>query len=75
LELIIVPALTYDRMGYRLGYGGGYYDRYLLNIPAFTVGMARERLVRDALPRESHDVAMKCLATEKGCEFVAQQPR
>jgi len=66
IELIIVPALTYDRSGYRLGYGGGYYDRYLHSIPAFTLGLARDRLLTDELPREPHDVAVKCVVTECG---------
>ena len=66
LDLIIVPALAYDKSGYRLGYGGGYYDRFLCNIRAFTVGVARERLIMEELPREPHDIAVKCLITE--CE-------
>jgi len=66
LELVIVPALTYDRAGYRIGYGGGYYDRFLRGCPAFTVGLARERLIRDELPVEPHDVAVKCVVTELG---------
>ena len=65
LDLIIVPALTYDKAGYRLGYGGGYYDRYLSGISAFTVGLARERLIKDELPREPHDIAVKCVVTEE----------
>ena len=64
LELVIVPALAYDRSGYRLGYGGGYYDRYLLETPAYTVGLARARLIKDELPRDPHDIAVKCLVTE-----------
>ena len=64
LDLIIVPALTFDFDGYRLGYGGGYYDRYLMNISAYTVGIARLKLVMDEVPREPHDVAVKCLVTE-----------
>ena len=66
LDLIIVPAITFDRSGYRLGYGGGYYDRYLAQTKAFTVGLARERLVKEELPREAHDIAVKCLITESG---------
>ena len=66
LELVITPALTYDRSGHRLGYGGGYYDRYLHGIGAYTVGLARERLITDELPREPHDVAVKCVLTECG---------
>ena len=69
LDFIIVPALTYDRSGYRLGYGGGYYDRYLHGIPAFTAGLARERLIRNGLPRAPHDIAVKCLITEEGVSF------
>ena len=64
IDLIIVPALTYDRDGFRLGYGGGYYDRYLCDIFSFTVGIARERLLKIELPREEHDVAVHCLVTE-----------
>ena len=66
LDLVIVPALAYDRRGYRLGYGGGYYDRYLSKTPAFTAGLGRQRLIRDRLPWEPHDIAVKCVITEKG---------
>ena len=65
-DLIIVPALTYDYEGYRLGYGGGYYDRYLPGAAGYTVGLARERLIKAVLPREPHDIAVKCIVTENG---------
>jgi 5-formyltetrahydrofolate cyclo-ligase len=65
IDLIIVPAVSYDRLGYRLGYGGGYYDRYLPGARAFTVGLAREALIIDGgAPREEHDVPVRCLITE-----------
>ncbi|MCL2124860.1 MAG: 5-formyltetrahydrofolate cyclo-ligase [Oscillospiraceae bacterium] len=64
LDLIIVPALTYDRERYRLGYGGGYYDRYLQNAHAITIGLARGRLIAEALPREQHDIAVNYVVTE-----------
>ena len=66
LDLIIVPALTFDIAGYRLGYGGGYYDRYLHNVRAITVGMARERLIKEKLPVEPHDIAVCHVVTEEG---------
>ena len=66
LDMVIVPALTYDRDGYRLGYGGGYYDRFLAAVTAYTVGLARVRLIKDKLPREPHDVAVKNVITESG---------
>jgi 5-formyltetrahydrofolate cyclo-ligase len=65
LDFIIVPALTYDREGYRLGVGGGYYDRFLLRTNAFTAGVARERIMRDMLIHEAHDIPVKCVVTEK----------
>ena len=65
LDLIIVPALTYDMTGYRLGYGGGYYDRYLQSISASTVGIARERLLCEKLPFEMHDIAVHQVITEE----------
>ena len=64
LDLVIVPALTYDKDGFRLGYGGGYYDRYLYEINALTIGLARERLIMDRLPRERHDIAVNRVITE-----------
>ena len=64
LDFIIVPALSFDRDGFRLGYGGGYYDRFLAKTRAFTAGVARERLLSDILPREEHDVAVSCVVTE-----------
>lgn len=65
-DLIVVPALIYDRDGYRIGNGGGYYDRYLSGIRAFTVGLCRERLITDRLPREPHDISVDCVVTEEG---------
>jgi len=70
LELIIVPALTYDKAGFRLGYGGGYYDRYLADIHACTIGLARERLIREELPREPHDIEVNYLVTETSASLV-----
>jgi len=64
LDLIIVPALAYDTEGYRIGYGGGYYDRFLLKTEAFTIGLARERLMMKNAPKEAHDIAVNCVVTE-----------
>ena len=64
IDLIIVPAVTFNRQGYRLGRGGGYYDRFLEKSDAFSVGLGREKLICD-VPLESHDMAVKCLVTEE----------
>lgn len=65
-DLAIVPAAAFDREGYRLGRGGGYYDRYLARFGGVSVGLARERLLRDAVPREAHDRPVDILITECG---------
>lgn len=64
LDFILVPALAFDRGGYRLGYGGGYYDRYLPLSPAFRTGIGREQLLRDKVIREAHDARVACLVTD-----------
>ena len=63
-DLILVPALTFDRNGYRLGQGGGYYDRFLSAHELFSVGLARDGLLLEEVPREAHDCAVRCLVTE-----------
>ena len=62
--LILVPALTFDLNGYRLGQGGGYYDRFLSAHRLFSVGLARDALLLDHVPREAHDQCVCCLVTE-----------
>lgn len=72
-DVIVVPALTYDRQGYRLGQGGGYYDRFLSRHSLYAVGVARTSLLCDAVPRERHDMRVNCLVTEGGVfRFMGQ---
>ena len=63
-DVILVPALTFDLDGYRLGQGGGYYDRFLSAHQLFSVGLARDRLLLKNVPREAHDCSVCCLVTE-----------
>ncbi len=63
-DVILVPALCYDVQRYRLGQGGGYYDRFLENCPAVSVGIGRERLMPVSVPREAHDLPVDVLLTE-----------
>jgi 5-formyltetrahydrofolate cyclo-ligase len=75
LDFIIVPALTYDRDGFRIGWGGGFYDRYLPRTVGFTCGVARERLLTEHVPREAHDVPVRCVATEKEARLLSGASR
>ena len=57
--------MTFNSRGYRLGRGGGYYDRFLARSGAFSVGLGRDRLLRE-VPLEDHDQGVACLVTESG---------
>jgi 5-formyltetrahydrofolate cyclo-ligase len=64
IDLVIVPALRVDRDGYRLGQGGGFYDRALAQVSAWTIALVfPEEISGQSLPRESHDIPVKAYAT------------
>lgn len=58
LDLIVVPAMAFDSLGYRLGRGAGYYDRYLPQTSAVTYGISLPLLAVDHLPVQQWDVPM-----------------
>lgn len=68
-DLLIVPLIAFDRHGYRLGYGAGYYDRYLSaerakrTIRAIGIAFAAQEI--DELPREPHDEPLDAVVTEE----------
>jgi 5-formyltetrahydrofolate cyclo-ligase len=64
LDFIVVPSVAFDREGYRLGHGAGYYDNYLSCTRAFACGIAREKMLVPRVPREKHDVRVNCIVTE-----------
>ena len=67
LDLVVVPGIVFSADGYRIGYGGGYYDRLLArrgDIP--TIGLAFELQVVGSVPQDSHDIPVHFLVTEKG---------
>lgn len=65
LDVAIVAGLGFDRRGYRLGYGSGYFDRFLAGRPFPALGLAFDRQVVDRLPVEAHDVPMRAVITER----------
>lgn len=65
IDCMIVPGLAFDHYGNRLGYGGGFYDRYLTGHPRIVkIAVAYDFQVTDRLPAEDHDIKMNYLATE-----------
>ena len=65
-ELILVPALCCDKQGFRLGQGGGFYDRWLSAHSCPSVCLCRQPLLCDALPIEGHDRPVDLVLTELG---------
>ena len=67
LQLIVIPGIAFDRKGYRLGYGKGFYDRFLVKCPhAVAVGLAYQiQLVEDTFPQQ-WDVPVQHIFTETG---------
>lgn len=65
LDLILVPALAFDVNGVRLGHGGGHYDRLLLGVNGFRLGLAFHEQVVEALPAEPHDEPVFAILTEQ----------
>ena len=63
-DLVIVPGLAFDRQGNRVGFGGGFYDRFLSGLDAVKVGIAYGFQLGEALPTEPHDVGLDWLVTE-----------
>lgn len=63
LDLILVPGLAFDRHGYRLGRGKGFYDRLLAEVSGKTCGVAFDQQLVSAIPVEPHDVRLNCILT------------
>ncbi|MCU1587074.1 MAG: 5-formyltetrahydrofolate cyclo-ligase [Frankiales bacterium] len=62
-DLVLVPALLVDRRGYRLGRGGGSYDRALARATGLTVALLHDGELVDELPHEPHDVRVRAVVT------------
>ncbi|MDH3263737.1 MAG: 5-formyltetrahydrofolate cyclo-ligase, partial [Paracoccaceae bacterium] len=68
-EVLVVPLVAFDRRGYRLGYGGGFYDRTLEHLraegPALAIGFAWAAQEDPALPVEPTDQRLDLIVTER----------
>ncbi len=65
-----VPGLVYDKAGYRLGYGKGFYDRYLSAFSGCTIGVVYSDYILPTVPRGRFDVSVDILLTEKGVKIT-----
>ncbi len=71
--LCITPAIAFSRDGYRLGYGKGYYDRFLQNFNGISVGFSYSELVFDQIPHDKHDISLDMIITESEVLHIAQK--
>ncbi len=69
-DALLVPMLAFDSRGYRLGYGGGYYDRTLDDLrrqkQVVAIGVAYAAQEMEAVPRGAHDAPLDFILTEQG---------
>ncbi len=66
VDVVLVPGLAFDKDGYRLGYGGGYYDRYLADFSGKSIGLCFAECFADCLPKEEYDKPVDLVITEVG---------
>ena len=65
IDLIHVPGLAFTTEGYRIGYGGGYYDRYLKHFPGHTLSTVYPCQIQDFIP-ENHDIPVEEVLIDEG---------
>lgn len=73
IDLLIVPGVIFDTNGYRIGYGGGYYDRMLADYTGATISLCSERQLIGRIPRESYDLPVEQIITEERIINTSEQ--
>ena len=73
IQLTLVPGLVFDLNGWRLGYGGGFYDRFLCQFEGVYAGITFHELLRPNVPHDPHDIPMQYIISEKGIFSTAKK--
>ena len=74
-DLVLVPGVLFDRRGFRLGRGGGFYDRFLAGLAGgFRIGLIYDEFLVDEVPVEDHDVPVDSVATPSGLHPGREPP-
>lgn len=72
IDLLIVPGLVFNKGGFRIGFGGGYFDRFLADFPNETVSLLSQLQLVDKIPVENFDIPVENLIVENEimkCEY------
>ena len=72
-HLAIIPGIAFDRQGGRIGYGKGYYDRFLQKTNAFRLALTFDFQILKKVPTEKHDVSMNGILSESGFVKISNQ--
>ena len=74
MDLVITPAIAFDKFGYRIGYGKGYYDKYFATENFKTkIGVCFEKMLQEKLPTENHDKKVDILITENNIYYTGEK--
>lgn len=66
IDLVFVPGIAFDKEGHRVGYGFGFYDKFLSKVPkAVKIGLCFDFQIVDKIPREEHDVPVDFVVTDR----------
>ncbi len=65
IDVAIIPGVAFDKSGHRIGFGGGYFDRFLKKLDCTTIGLAYELQIIDKVPTHPYDVPVDFIITEK----------
>jgi 5-formyltetrahydrofolate cyclo-ligase len=65
IDFAVIPCSTCSHSGSRLGFGGGYYDRYLEHAEFASALICREKIMREDIPEDEHDIRFRTVVTEK----------
>lgn len=64
IDLVVVPGVCFDKNGYRIGYGGGYYDRFLQKYRGLTVSLCLDEQLIPNVSKDDHDIPVQTILTE-----------
>lgn len=65
IDIAIIPGIAFDMDGWRIGFGAGYYDRFLSEFTGKKIGVCYEFQLYESIPHDTHDIAMDIIVTER----------
>ena len=75
IDLGLIPCVSGNEAGQRLGYGGGFYDAYLAKAPFLRVLLCRKAMMTAPIPMEPHDAAMDVVVSEDGAVYCSSRKK